>query len=48
MSVTCSLLDPEEIKTAIDTARKSPLPTLICCKTTIGFGSPNIPPSISV
>ncbi|QEN50667.1 transketolase [Pseudomonas protegens] len=33
--------DPEEIKTAIDTARKSPLPTLICCKTTIGFGSPN-------
>ncbi|WP_108225102.1 transketolase [Pseudomonas sp. AIG] len=33
--------DPEEIKTAIETARKSPLPTLICCKTTIGFGSPN-------
>ncbi|MNF58058.1 Transketolase 1 [compost metagenome] len=33
--------DPEEIKTAIDTARKSDQPTLICCKTTIGFGSPN-------
>jgi transketolase len=33
--------DPEEIKIAIDTARKSELPTLICCKTTIGFGSPN-------
>ncbi|MDD2049767.1 transketolase [Pseudomonas putida] len=33
--------DPEEIKTAIETARKSPLPTLICCKTIIGFGSPN-------
>ncbi|MQT41551.1 MULTISPECIES: transketolase [Pseudomonas] len=33
--------DPEEIKTAIDTARKSDKPTLICCKTTIGFGSPN-------
>ncbi|MES2818817.1 MAG: transketolase [Pseudomonadota bacterium] len=33
--------DPEEIKIAIDTARKSPLPTLICCKTVIGFGSPN-------
>jgi len=33
--------DPEEIKTAIETARKSELPTLICCKTTIGFGSPN-------
>jgi transketolase len=33
--------DPEEIKTAIETARKSAQPTLICCKTTIGFGSPN-------
>ncbi|POA22506.1 transketolase [Pseudomonas sp. FW300-N1A1] len=33
--------DPEEIKIAIETARKSEQPTLICCKTTIGFGSPN-------
>jgi len=33
--------DSDEIKTAIDTARKSEQPTLICCKTTIGFGSPN-------
>ncbi|MGY2227580.1 transketolase, partial [Pseudomonas gingeri] len=33
--------DPEEIKTAIETARKSEQPTLICCKTTIGSGSPN-------
>jgi transketolase len=33
--------DPEEIKIAIETARKSDQPTLICCKTTIGFGSPN-------
>ena len=33
--------DPDEIKTAIETARKSDQPTLICCKTTIGFGSPN-------
>ncbi|QLC72777.1 transketolase [Pseudomonas sp. LPB0260] len=33
--------DAEEIKIAIDTARKSAQPTLICCKTTIGFGSPN-------
>ncbi|MET1079941.1 MAG: transketolase [Pseudomonas sp.] len=33
--------DPEEIKTAIETARKSAQPTLICCKTVIGFGSPN-------
>ena len=34
--------DAEEIKTAIDTARaEQERPTLICCKTTIGFGSPN-------
>lgn len=33
--------DPEEIKTALETARKSDQPTLICCKTIIGFGSPN-------
>jgi transketolase len=33
--------DAEEIKIAIETARKSAQPTLICCKTTIGFGSPN-------
>ena len=33
--------DADEIKTAIETARKSEQPTLICCKTTIGFGSPN-------
>lgn len=34
--------DADEIKTAIDTARKSgDRPTLICCKTVIGFGSPN-------
>ena len=34
--------DPEEIRTAIETARENPdQPTLICCKTIIGFGSPN-------
>ena len=34
--------DPDEIKTAIDTALKSDdKPTLVCCRTTIGFGSPN-------
>ncbi|MEK1905356.1 MAG: transketolase, partial [Pseudomonas sp.] len=34
--------DAEEIKIAIETARKSSdRPTLICCKTIIGFGSPN-------
>ncbi|QAX81472.1 transketolase [Candidatus Pseudomonas adelgestsugas] len=31
----------EVIKIAIDTAHKSERPTLICCKTIIGFGSPN-------
>ncbi|WP_420588392.1 transketolase [Bacterioplanoides sp.] len=34
--------DPEEIKQAIETARaNTEQPTLICCKTIIGFGSPN-------
>ena len=34
--------DADEIKTAIETARaEHQRPTLICCKTTIGFGSPN-------
>lgn len=34
--------DAVEIKTAIETALKSSdKPTLICCRTTIGFGSPN-------
>ncbi|MBS7458384.1 transketolase [Coralloluteibacterium stylophorae] len=34
--------DAREIKTAIDTALKAgDRPTLICCRTTIGFGSPN-------
>jgi transketolase len=33
--------DPDEIKTAIDTAMQSnDRPVLICCRTTIGFGSP--------
>ncbi len=33
--------DPVEIKTAIDTAlRSSDKPVLLCCRTTIGFGSP--------
>ncbi|HZF98750.1 MAG TPA: transketolase [Pseudoxanthomonas sp.] len=34
--------DPVEIKTAIETALKSgDRPTLICCRTRIGFGAPN-------
>ncbi|MFC1777169.1 transketolase [Pseudomonadota bacterium] len=34
--------DPEEIKQAVETARaETDRPTLICCRTVIGFGSPN-------
>jgi transketolase len=33
--------DAEEIQIALETAHKSDRPTLICCKTIIGFGSPN-------
>lgn len=34
--------DPHEIRLAIETARaQTAQPTLICCKTVIGFGSPN-------
>jgi transketolase len=32
--------DPDAIHQAIETARKSDRPTLIACKTTIGFGAP--------
>jgi transketolase len=34
--------DADEIRTAIETAmRSADKPTLVCCRTTIGFGSPN-------
>lgn len=33
--------DADEIHMAIETAKKSDQPTLICCKTIIGYGSPN-------
>jgi transketolase len=33
--------DPEAIAAAIDQAHKSDRPTMIACKTTIGFGAPN-------
>ena len=33
--------DPEAIAAAIETAKRSDKPTLIACKTVIGFGSPN-------
>jgi len=34
--------DPEAIDKAISTAVKAPRPSLIACKTTIGYGSPNL------
>ncbi len=35
--------DPHEIKLALETARKATdQPTLICCKTVIGFGAPTV------
>ena len=35
--------DPLEVETALETARKDKSrPTLICCRTVIGFGSPNL------
>jgi transketolase len=33
--------DPEAVKRAVEEARKSEKPSLICCKTVIGYGSPN-------
>jgi len=33
--------DPDAIKRAIEEARKADKPVLICCKTIIGYGSPN-------
>lgn len=34
--------NPETIKSAIAAARQQQQPTLICCKTQIGYGSPNL------
>jgi transketolase len=34
--------DIDEVSAAIETAKKSRKPSLIACKTTIGFGSPNL------
>lgn len=37
----CDGHDPEAVAAAIDAARDSAKPSLIACKTTIGFGAPN-------
>ncbi|WP_169570328.1 transketolase [Sneathiella limimaris] len=38
---SCDGHDPDSIETAIAAARESNKPSLIACKTTIGFGAPN-------
>ena len=40
-TLACDGHDPDAIAKAIETARNSDKPTLIACRTTIGFGSPN-------
>ena len=37
----CNGHDPEEIRRALDEACASPLPSLVACRTVIGFGAPN-------
>ncbi len=39
-TASCDGHDPEAIASALEAARNSDLPTLIACKTTIGFGAP--------
>ena len=33
--------DPAAVKAALETAQQDPRPSIICCKTRIGYGSPN-------
>ncbi|SMH57023.1 transketolase [Mesorhizobium australicum] len=40
-TIACDGHDPEAIAQAIEAARNDPRPSLIACKTTIGFGAPN-------
>jgi transketolase len=37
----CNGHDPDEIRLALDEACASPLPSLVACRTVIGFGAPN-------
>ena len=38
--VSCDGHDPQSIRAALDEAAASPLPSLVCCRTVIGFGAP--------
>ncbi len=38
---TCDGHDPDSIAAAIDAARRDPRPSLIACRTVIGYGAPN-------
>ncbi len=40
-TIACDGHDPDAIAQAIEAARNDPRPSLIACKTTIGFGAPN-------
>ncbi|WP_240602622.1 transketolase [Paracoccus endophyticus] len=40
-SLACDAHDPADIAAAIDAARRDPRPSLIACRSVIGFGAPN-------
>ncbi|MFC0339762.1 transketolase [Paracoccus niistensis] len=40
-SIACDAHDPAEIAAAIDAARRDPRPSLVACRSVIGFGAPN-------
>ena len=40
-TIACDAHDPAEIAAAIDAARRDPRPSLVACRSVIGFGAPN-------
>ncbi|MRX51210.1 hypothetical protein GI374_12285 [Paracoccus sp. S-4012] len=40
-TVSCDAHEPEEIAAAIEAARKDPRPSLVACRSVIGWGAPN-------
>ncbi|WP_090757346.1 transketolase [Paracoccus chinensis] len=40
-TIACDAHDPAEIAAAIDAARQDPRPSLVACRSVIGFGAPN-------
>ena len=39
--IACDAHDPAEIAAAVDAARRDPRPSLVACRSVIGFGAPN-------